>query len=227
MIATWQAPLADGKTSEELLVAFDEARARRILIVPALFDEANKMRRQTVNVMRLLDQAGCDSFLPDLPGCNESLAALRDQTLSSWRAAILAASQRVKATHVLTLRGGALLAPSDLPGWQYAPQSGAKLLRAMIRARILSAREAGIEETSENLIEMGRQDGLVLAGWPLSAAMISELETAEPVMTGRQKTIAQHDLGGGALWLRAEADESMVQAEALVAIITANDETCS
>ena len=69
MISTWQATLPDGTTSEELLLAFDQGRERRVLILPAWFDEANKMRRFTVQAMRALDEAGVDAFLPDLPGC--------------------------------------------------------------------------------------------------------------------------------------------------------------
>ncbi|MEL7218652.1 MAG: hypothetical protein AAGK01_09510, partial [Pseudomonadota bacterium] len=85
MISTWNAPLSDGKDSEELLLAFDENRPVRVLILPAWFDEANKLRRFTVEVMRRLDGSGIDSFLPDLPGCNESLAQLSEQTIASWR----------------------------------------------------------------------------------------------------------------------------------------------
>ena len=54
-------------------------------MLPAWFDEGNKLRHFTVEVMRRLDGAGIDSFLPDLPGCNESLAPLEQQTLESWR----------------------------------------------------------------------------------------------------------------------------------------------
>ena len=80
MIASWNAPLADGSDSEELLFSIDHGRALRVLILPALFDEANKLRRFTVQVMRKLDAAGVDSFLPDLPGCNESLQPVENQT---------------------------------------------------------------------------------------------------------------------------------------------------
>ena len=49
---------------------------------PALFDEANKLRRRhTVEVIRRLDAAGIDCLLPDLPGCGESLSPLAEQTL--------------------------------------------------------------------------------------------------------------------------------------------------
>ncbi|PLK25011.1 hypothetical protein C0V72_03115 [Porphyrobacter sp. TH134] len=220
MIFTWNIPAADGRlASEELLVAFDRGRAVRVLICPAWFDEANRLRRFTIEVMRRLDASGIDGFLPDLPGCNESLAPLENQTLAGWRADMVAAAAAVGATHVLAIRAGALIAPATLPGWHYAAQSGPKLLRGMIRARTIAAREAGMAETSEALMAQGREQGLVLGGWPLGAAMIGELETAEPGLAPGQSDIAQSALGGPGLWLRAEPDESAAQADRLAAII--------
>ncbi len=219
MIASWQAPLSSGKSSEELLVSYDEGRERRVLILPALFDEANKLRRLTVQVMRQLDLSGVDSFLPDMPGVNESLAPLSSQTLMGWRSQVNAAAKNVSATHFLSIRAGALMAPSDLPGWHYAPQTGAKVLRAMIRARTIAAREDGREESSEQLLETGRRDGLTLAGWTIGGEMFRELETAEPIAAGAAATIAQKELGGAGLWLRAEPDEDDAQAAALANIV--------
>lgn len=172
MISIWTITGAYGATGEELLVAFDKARAMRVLICPAWFDEANKLRRFTVEVMRRLDKAGIDSFLPDLPGCNDSLAPLAPQTLASWKAGMASAAYFFKATHVLTIRAGALLAPDHLPGWLYAPQSGNKVLRGMIRARTIAAREAGREEKADALLALGRSEGLVLGGWSLGPSMI-------------------------------------------------------
>ncbi len=219
MIGTWKAPLSDGESSEELLLSFDGDRAVRILVLPAWFDEANKLRRFTVEVMRRLDASGIDSFLPDLPGCNESLAPLAGQTIDAWRRAAAAAAQAVRATHIFTVRAGALIAPPELSGWRYAPQSGPKQLRGMIRARTIAAREQGIEETTDQLIEMGQSDGLDLAGWTVGSAMFGELESAEPEASETQVEIAQKTLGGAGLWLRAEPDENPAQADALAAII--------
>lgn len=221
-VGTWGAPETGDKTNKELCVAFDQGRASRVLILPAFFDEANKLRRFTIEAMRLLDEVGIDSFLPDLPGCNESLAPLEQQSLASWRKAVLEAQSQVNATHVLSIRAGALIAPAKLPGWRYAPQTGPKTLRAMIRARIVSAREAGRDESSEDLLEQGRKDGLVLAGWPLSAEMIGELESAEPNPAPSQRDIAAKELGGAGLWLRAEPDEDAEQSQALAGLIAAD-----
>jgi hypothetical protein len=205
--------------AEELLVAFDRQRAMRVLVLPAWFDEANRMRRFTIEVMRRLDRAGIDTLLPDLPGCNESLAPLDAQTLVGWRNAAASAARQLKATHVLAIRAGALIAPPMLPGWHYAAQSGPKLLRALLRARILAARESGVSETSDALIAEGRVAGLTLAGWRIGAAMLQSLETAEPEPAPNAAAISQQMIGGAGLWLRAEPGEDSAQADALAAIV--------
>ena len=224
MISTWTIPPCEGHAAgEEMLLAFDRARAVRVLVCPAWFDEANKLRRFTVEVMRRLDRAGIDSFLPDLPGCNESLLPLCDQTLAGWSSQMTSAAKALHATHVLAIRAGALIAPGVLPGWHYAAQSGPRLLRAMLRARVIAAREGGISENSDTLGEIGRREGLVLGGWAIGARMFAELEQAEPVLAPEQSGIAQDALGGPGLWLRAEPDEDAAQADRLAAIIA---ETC-
>ncbi|MEQ8773331.1 MAG: hypothetical protein RIC51_10920, partial [Erythrobacter sp.] len=120
---------------------------------------------------------------------------------------------------VLAIRSGALIAPADLPGWRYAAQSGPKQLRGMIRARTLAAREDGREESREELMDRGRRDGLVLAGWPLGATFFAEFAEAEAGASQIRQDIAQSALGGPGLWLRAEPDHDQAQAEALARII--------
>lgn len=220
MIFTWNIADPDGGLAkEELVVGFDRGRPVRVLVLPAWFDEANKLRRFTLEVMRRLDNGGIDSLLPDLPGCNESLEPLEQQTLGSWREATKAAAEALGATHVLAIRAGALLAPDGLPGWHYAAQSGPKLLRGMVRARTIAAREAGNFETYEGLTALGRVAGLSLGGWSLGPAMVSELETAEPALAPGQSDIAQSILGGPGLWLRAEPDENAKQADCLAELV--------
>ena len=224
MIASWSAPLPDGNTSEELLIAIDEGRERRLLIVPALFDEANKLRRLTLQLMRRLNARSVDTFLPDLPGCNESLAPLAEQSLVSWKAGIIAAAHHVSATHILTIRAGGLIAPSSLSGWAYAPQTGAKTLRGMIRAQTIAAKESGREMSSDALGTIGREHGITLAGWSIGAQMFRELETAEMAMQSGVRTIPQDELSGAGLWLRAEPSDNWDQADNLATIIAGPDE---
>ena len=219
MITTWQAPLPGGGAAEELLVRFDQRRARRVLVLPAWFDEANKLRRFTTCVMRELDRAGIDSFLPDLPGCNDSLEPLEAQTLAGWQAAVAAAAKDMAATDVLAIRAGGLLAPQGLPVWRYAALSGPRLLRGLLRARTLAAREAGLAETAEALMAQGREAGLMLGGWMMGAELLRALEEAEIPADHGARDISTGDLGGPGLWLRAEPGEDAAQSARLAAII--------
>ncbi|MCJ2187285.1 alpha/beta hydrolase family protein [Novosphingobium beihaiensis] len=216
--ATWPCPLPAGGEAREYALVFDKAREPRLLIVPALFEESNRLRRFTVEVMRRLDAAGIDSFLPDLPGCNESLQPLERQDTTDWLDAAAAAARHFGATHVLGLRGGCLFTPPGLPAWHYAPVKAATLLRQMLRARILSAREAGDEETRELLAETAAISGIELSGYRLSASFFRHFETMVP--GARATTIGQDAVGGSGLWMRAEPDENAAQADALAAILT-------
>lgn len=211
MIASYPCPGGDA----EYTLAFDHGRPHRLLIIPALFDEANRLRRLTVEVMRRLDAAGIDCFLPDLPGCNESRQSLEAQSLDGWRAAMRAAAQHLGATHAIGIRGGALVQP-DLPGWRYAPVKGANLLRQMLRARIVVSKEAGLAERQESLLDTGLREGLELVGYRLGPDLLAQLQTAEPA---EGTDIPQDLVGGAGLWLRAEPGEDRAQADALAAIL--------
>lgn len=216
----WPCPAIDGATRNEAALAFDGGRDARLMIIPPLFEEANKLRHQLVEVMRRLDASGIDCVLPDLPGCNESLAPLAEQPLGLWRAGAAVAAEHFKATGVLTVRGGALLRPANLPGWDYAPQDGAKILRSMIRARMIASREAGTEESREAIEAVARSEGATLAGWHLGADMFAGLEQAHvPPQPHGVTVVEQETIGGRPLWLRAEPDYDADQADALAAII--------
>jgi hypothetical protein len=219
MFATWSCPLPEGGEREEMALAFDNRREHRLLVLPAWFDEANKLRRQTVEVMRRLDLSGIDSFLPDLPGCNESTARLADQTLESLRRAAEAATAHFRVTHVLTWRAGALLAPDALPGWRYDPTGGRQMLRGMLRARTIAAREAGRAERTEDIQALAREEGIELAGWVLGAQLFREFEAASVPDNPLLADIEQGSVGGAGLWLRAEPDEDPEQADSLAAIV--------
>ena len=213
----WPSPLPHGGTDEEFALACDRGRPLRLLIVPALFDEANRLRRFCAEVMRRLNAGGVDAFLPDFPGTNESLRTLPDQDAESWRAAMTAAADHFGATHVLALRGGCLFTPSGLPAWHYAPVKGANILRSMIRARLLASREAGKEENREALTEEAQNRGIVLAGYALGPALFRDLEAFAP--DPAVPAITQEQVGGSGLWLRAEPDEDSAQADALAALL--------
>ena len=186
--------------------------------MPALFDEANRLRRLCVEVMRRLDGAGIDTFLPDLPGTNESLQPLEIQEPQDWSDAMTGAARLFGATHALGIRGGCLFVPADLPALHYAPVKAGSILRQMLRARTLAAREAGREETREGLMTLALAEGIELAGHRLAAEFIRQFEPLEPRSEGRIQ-IAQETVGGSGLWLRAEPGESAAQADALAAAV--------
>ena len=216
----WPCPVAVGDVRNEAALVFDAGREARLLIIPPLFEVANKLRHLAVAVLERLDAAGIDGFLPDLPGCNESLAPLAQQTLGGWRAGAAAAAQHFGATAVLTMRGGALLRPAGLPGWDYAPQDGAKILRGLVRARIIASREAGNEESRDEIEAQGRTEGVTLSGWQIGPDMFTALETAVPSAREVGVTlIDQETIDGRPLWLRAEPDHAPAQADALAAVI--------
>ncbi|MGB3378759.1 MAG: hypothetical protein WBA55_08330, partial [Allopontixanthobacter sediminis] len=112
-----------------------------------------------------------------------------------------------------------LLAPPTLPGWRYAPTTGAKALRGLLRARTIAAREPGTAEAIEGLSVIARAQGLELAGWSIGAGMFSELEQAVANADSQQAVIEQNDIGGAGLWLRAEPGYDPEQADMLAALV--------
>lgn len=228
MISSWPCPLPNGAVSEELLFscgaggASGEAResAPNILIIPPLFGEHNLMRRQLALLMRRLADEGVNAHLPDLPGWNESPQPAETQTLAHWRAAIPAAAEHLNANHMFAVRSGALLLGPYRPATVYAPQSGAKLLRDMMRAQTLSDKEAGVAVSRQEMKERGRAEGIRLAGWSIGAQLFCELEQAEPPETAANFEITQEQLGSPGLWLRAEPGENAAQAGIIARILT-------
>ena len=228
ILTSWPSPKndlgPDSGAPEEMALAFASSTGvkppPRLLILPALFDEANRLRRFTVEVMRRLATRGIASVLPDLPGCGESLAPLAAQSFDHWRAAAAAAAAHFAASHVLTIRASASLAPPDLPGWHYAPSTPASQLRALLRARILARREAGVAETSEALLKLGLEQGLELAGYRLGPQMLADLSAKTAPST--LPIILQSELAAPGLWLRAEPGEDPAQAETLATILAAS-----
>ncbi|MCL6251866.1 hypothetical protein M3P36_12540 [Altererythrobacter sp. KTW20L] len=211
----WTAPGG----SEELALAFGDGGTQRLLVLPAWFDEGNKLRHVTIETMRALERLGVASMLPDLPGCNESLAPLDKQDLPSWRAAAVEAARQLGCTHVLAVRAATNIAP-DLPGWAWVPLAGKSALRAMLRAQIIASKEAGNAETSDGLCERSKAGGLVLAGYRLGAEMVAGLAEAE-LPHSALTSVTQAEIGGPGLWLRAEPEHDQAQAEALARIIAA------
>lgn len=209
----WPCPAAGGETREHAF-GFLRGRGPAVLVIAPLFDEMNRLRRTLTLAIRALDAAGIDAVMPDLPGCNESLAPFAAQSIEGWRSATAAAAAQFGATRVLAVRGGALVAPEGMAGIAFEPVSGASLLKGLLRARSLAAREAGRDEPAAALLEAGRRDGLELAGYPCGAPLVAGLDAAVPSPALQPLKLAE--LGtGSALWLRAEPGEDAAMAGAL------------
>jgi hypothetical protein len=195
---------------DELCLSFGGANSRRILIIPPLFDEMNRVRRVLATAMRDLAERDVGSILIDLPGCNESLASLQDQSLSKWRDAVTACSEQLNVTHIASLRGGALIddGKPELPHWRLAPVKGASLLKTMIRTRIAGEKEAGNVVTEGAILAQAEAAPVELAGNLLGPAMLAQLAVAEPVALPQltERKLGE-DIMGAPLWLRAEPQD--------------------
>lgn len=197
-----------------------------ILLIPPLFDEANRLRRTVVQTMRALASFGHDCVLPDLPGQNDSPLPTETATLSLWREA-LAAHCAAAGRPVVSAawRAGALIdAQADVAGrWRMAPLAGASVVRTLARARIAGEREAGRDVSLETLLDTMRTNTTEVAGNRLSPTMTMELEAAvlEDRPPLRTVTVgnAAGALPGSPLWLRAEPGEDGAMAQAMAADI--------
>ena len=204
---------------DEACLSFGDAQADRVmLIVPPLFDEMNRVRAVLVGAMRELATCGVMTLLPDLPGCNESLAPIAEQTIESWTRAMTAAAGNFGATHIASIRGGALVV-SDiaLPQWRMAPVKGASLLKTMLRTRIASDKEAGLTTTADGLMTDAQSGPIELSGYLLGADMLAGLDAAVPGEAAFEMTLGDGpgQLRGKPLWLRAEPQEDADMSAAL------------
>jgi hypothetical protein len=203
----------NGGTKEHVLMFGMDNMPRRILIIPPMFDEMNRVRRMLVTAMRELASQGVATYLPDLPGCNESMAALTDQDLASWRSAVTGAAEQLSVTHIAAIRAGALIddALPSLPHWRLAPVKGASILKTMMRTRIAGDKENGITTTADDLMAQARVKHVELSGNLLNLNMIEQLNAAEPAVVPNVRTVTigngEDMILGSALWLRAEPQD--------------------
>lgn len=185
-----------------------------LLIIPALFEEANRMRRFTVSVMRNLASVGIGTILPDLPGTGDSLANVVDVTLSGWHDAVSLFT--AKSFGSVAIRGGALLDGAAKHRWRLAPESGEKLLRDMVRATAFSAGKSANE-----LDQQVRAAPTRLVGHLMSPALYNALHDAVPV-EGAYTT----SVDGPKLWRAAEPSDDPEYARLIAQDIAAWTKTC-
>ncbi|QJB68451.1 hypothetical protein [Parasphingorhabdus halotolerans] len=214
---------------DELCLISGSQHQIKILLVPPLFDEMNRMRRALVDAMHLLDECRIGSILPDLPGTNESLFPQGEANLTLWRSALnMCISQHTDCKSIASFRGGCLIDDFDceLPRWRFSPAKGRSMLRTMMRTRIASDKEAGNVTKMTDLQDQAISSNLNLAGNIIGPSMFAELDQAEPITLENTRVVrlesdsadADVKLAGSALWLRAEPD-----ADQLISTAMAND----
>lgn len=210
---------------EFCLVAGTECEVQ-LLLIPPLFDEMNRMRQVLVDVMRRLAELGIGTILPDLPGTNESLLPRDHATLSIWQESLQSCQKSLGNIHlVASFRGGCLIDGilPVLPHWRFSPVDGQRLLRAMMRTRIASDKEAGKTATISDLTQQAASETLNLAGNAINPDMFSEMQAAQAVDLANVRLVrlksdpklADGQIDGSALWLRAEPESDPELAEAI------------
>lgn len=202
---------------KELCLCHSTGSTRRVLLVPPLFDEMNRMRKMLVDVMHALGSFEISSFLPDLPGTNESLVALEQVSLSDWRQSLQACARQHDISHIASFRAGTL-AVAEMEAarhWIFSPVKGATILRTMMRTRVAADRESGLNTSLAELSGQAGVGSLELAGNILGSQLFAQLNAAEiPDMISQRIVRLEADskpadshIAGSALWLRAEPDE--------------------
>lgn len=218
-------------TEHSLCIVPDGPPRATILLVPPLFEEANRMRRTIVLAMRTLAADGFAALLPDLPGQNDSLVPTVDVDLVRWREALAETAAATDGPVVIaSLRGGALIDDQAAAAawWRLAPVGGASLLRTLMRARVASDREAGVTVSLDDLQDRARREPLMLAGNLLSPAMMAQLAEAETAAVAPLRAIGlgADGIAGTPLWLRAEPGEDAAMAAAIAADISEWSRSC-
>ena len=202
-----------------------------ILIVPPLFEEANRMRRTLVLAMRALAAEGFAAVLPDLPGQNESLVPLVEVDLDRWQGALSEVAASIDGpVMIASVRGGTLIdhGAKAAAWWRLAPVGGVSLLRTLMRSRVSADREAGVASSLESLQDEAKDAPLLLAGNRLSPAMIAQLGASEAQVVEplRSVGLGADGIAGTPLWLRAEPGEDAAMAAAIATDIAAWSKTC-
>ena len=187
----------------ELLLRHGQGCPVTLLVIPALFEEANRMRRFTVDVMRRLATLGIGSVLPDLPGQGESVTPLLDVSLGDWLAAVSAHISEVSGS--ISFRGGALLDHVVTNRWRFAPDTGERLLRDMVRATAISSGVSGGDIDRNARVGPSR-----LAGNAIGSGLYTALVEAVPWDGAYTSTMT-----GAHLWRSAEPASDPALAEAL------------
>lgn len=206
----------DWRGGREAMLRFGPAAGPVVIAALPPLEEANRTRALLVAALRLLARDGMSSALPDLPGQGESLLPTRDATLADWRAAFGAAAAVARATHIVSVRAGAMIEELlPLPRWRLSPQDGPSLLRELGR-----------------MGEVDRVNGCTIAGNSIGPALLAELDEAPVTAPARCVRLASDPAPADARlefappWRRIEPDADGALAAAIAADIAAWVRAC-
>jgi hypothetical protein len=185
-----------------------------LLVLPALFEEANRMRRFTVSIMRQLAVQNIGTILPDLPGTGESEMPLSNVNLLDWHEAIAMLSSNALGS--VAIRGGALLDGASNNRWRLAPETGERLLRDLTRATALS-----VGVPASEIDRQARKTPTRLAGNMIDPALYRALHDAALVDGAHTTTVE-----GPKLWRTAEPGDDPVYAKLVADDIALWTRTC-
>lgn len=200
----------------EAMLRFGEDSWPTFLVLPPLFEEANRTRATLVALMRFLanGEDPIASILPDLPGTGDSPIATVDARFEDWADAINALAETLPRPRLtLAVRGGALLdACVDADArYRLEPVDGARLLRDMVRATSISS-----DLKTSELEARARLEPTRLAGNLIHPALFDALHGAtvaevSNVRTARLGPGGDVELLGAPVWRRAEPDMEWAQ----------------
>lgn len=208
------------------MLRFGPADGPVAVLLPPLFEEANRTRRLMAGMARALAAKGIASVMPDLPGQGDSvvdgvrLATLRE----ALDAAVDAAAGGDGALpYAVSVRSGALVDPlARVAGrWRFAPQTGEELLRDLGRIR-----QAATGTAFDPAAHFHATEPVEIAGHRIAGAMLVELATAvgfagaaslRTVRLASDPRPADARVDGAPLWRRTEPGDDPALAERLAA----------
>jgi hypothetical protein len=213
------------------LTGWGDSAQPPLLIISPLFAEMNRCRRLIADLASGLCVRGIASWLIDLPGMGESGGDPATLALADWHQAVDAATDAIGARAVISLRGGALLGKRDnaLPRWSLSAVDGPGIIRDLVRVRMASDREAGVNSTTATITEAAARHGIEIAGYWVSAALFDDLRNAALVhapddcaitLAKDASEVGPAAITGEPLWRRAEPGRSPAMASAMVDSIT-------
>ncbi len=185
------------------------------LLLPPLHEEMNRSRVQLRHIGEHLHARGHSVLLGDLSGTGDSEGAFGEASLARWRADIDALFDHLQshclATPVaVSVRGGALLIPARCRHWiaAFPLTSGRQQIQQWLRQRLYIGRFQGEDIDREGLLEIWRREGIELAGYALSPALLAELEPA-------RLSVAEAQVAGHVLeWQQPQPSPSFAAAVA-------------